>query len=116
MVIATTFNIWAVADIDNTSFKTRGMRQTHSCDTLSINGYTDWFLPSANTVVEIYQHKAAIKAGCISNGGTATGTFLWTSKEEDATFAKSVNMSDGNVGQNEKAASSKIRLSGCFER
>ena len=70
---------------------------------------TDWFLPSVNTVVEIYQHKAAIEAGCIASGGTVTGTFLWTSTEQDALFAKSVDMSDGNVGQNEKAASRKIR-------
>ncbi|MCX6277873.1 MAG: hypothetical protein NT004_07235 [Bacteroidetes bacterium] len=58
------------------------------CDTLSLNGYTDWFLPSADELDSIIVHGNVI-SGLIPN------TWYWSSSEWDATGAVFVSTEPG---------------------
>ncbi len=52
------------------------------CANLSLNGYTDWFLPSKDELNEMYINKATIDATAFANGGTAfANTTYWSSSE-----------------------------------
>jgi len=54
----------------------------HICETLTLNGYTDWFLPSKDELNEIFLNIDAINASATANGGTAlTGIGYWSSSE-----------------------------------
>lgn len=51
------------------------------CDELELNGYTDWFLPSRDELVEMYNQRNVI--------GVFADDFYWTSSECDASLALS---------------------------
>ena len=56
------------------------------CANLSLNGYTDWFLPSKDELNEMYINKATIDATALANGGAAFtiySTYYWSSSEYD---------------------------------
>ena len=54
------------------------------CDNLTIDTYSDWFLPSRNELNEMYLNKTIIDSTSIAVGGTAfviTSTYYWSSSE-----------------------------------
>ncbi|HRW63404.1 MAG TPA: DUF1566 domain-containing protein, partial [Bacteroidales bacterium] len=54
------------------------------CDTLTLGGFNDWFLPSKDELNEMYLNKAKINTTATANNGTAfTGSLYWTSTESD---------------------------------
>ncbi len=71
------------------------------CANLSLNGYTDWFLPSKDELNEMYINKAAIDATAIINGGVAfVSTYYWSSSEynnHSAWYQDFINGSQGNI-------------------
>ncbi len=68
----------------------------HICYTLTLNGYTDWFLPSKDELNEMYLNKAAIDFTATSNGGTALADAeYWGSTEFDANYASEQLFSNG---------------------
>jgi len=54
------------------------------CANLTLNGYSDWFLPSKDELNQMYINKATINATAALNSGFAFGTdthFYWSSSE-----------------------------------
>ncbi|MCP3906593.1 MAG: DUF1566 domain-containing protein, partial [Oceanicoccus sp.] len=67
------------------------------CDTLTLNDYTDWFLPSKDELYEMYLNKAAIDATAIINGGVALkkNENYWSSSEVDNDKARRQDYTNG---------------------
>jgi hypothetical protein len=59
------------------------------CATLSLEGYSDWFLPSRDEMLAIYENKTAINATSVSNGGNefSESVVYWTSSQVSASNA-----------------------------
>jgi hypothetical protein len=51
------------------------------CDGLSLNGYTDWFLPSKDELNEMYLNKTTIDITAIANSGSGFAAGYWSSTE-----------------------------------
>jgi len=67
------------------------------CANLSLNGYTDWFLPSKDELDSMYQNKAIIDATATANGGTAFVSYIyWSSSEHNDLEAWIQNFDNGN--------------------
>ncbi|MBU1718868.1 MAG: DUF1566 domain-containing protein [Bacteroidetes bacterium] len=49
------------------------------CDELSLNGYSDWFLPAKDQLNYLYQQKTLV--------GGFTTDYYWSSSEDDANYA-----------------------------
>jgi len=64
------------------------------CDTMTINEYSDWFLPAKDQLDSLYAKKTII--------GGFTSDFYWSSTEESATHAWGMRFSDGLEGAPEK--------------
>jgi hypothetical protein len=60
----------------------------HICDTLTLGGYNDWFLPSKDELNEMYLNKAAI-------GGFANFQYYWSSTEYNILNAWIQGFDDG---------------------
>jgi len=55
-----------------------------TCANLTLNGYSDWFLPSKDELNEMYVQRVAINATANSNGGGGfSNTNYWSSTEFD---------------------------------
>jgi len=52
------------------------------CANLTLNGYTDWFLPSKLELLEIYNNRVSINATSANNAGTSLGTAIYWSSTE----------------------------------
>ncbi len=52
------------------------------CDNLTLNGYTDWFLPSKNELNALYLHRAEINYEALVNGGNTFSNILYWSSSE----------------------------------
>nr|NQU89908.1 DUF1566 domain-containing protein [Bacteroidota bacterium] len=58
------------------------------CDTLTLNGYSDWFLPSKDELHEILLNEDSIEATSIANGGDYLCPInYWSSSEYSANMA-----------------------------
>jgi PKD repeat protein len=57
----------------------------NECANLSLNGYTDWFLPSKDELNQMYVNRAAINPTATANGGSAFATnyYYWSSSEDN---------------------------------
>ena len=85
------------------------------CSNLSLNGYTDWFLPSKDELMEMYIHRAEINTTAIANGGTAFGTaFYWSSTEVNNNTAWGDYFDDGGPTQAVKTYSQRVRAIRAF--
>lgn len=60
------------------------------CDDLSLGGYTDWWLPSKDEMLKVWNNRALI-------GGFNDGGVYWTSSEYDSTDAWETNYTDQRV-------------------
>ena len=88
----------------------------HICDTLTLNGYTDWFLPSKDELNEMYLNKATIDATAIANGGTAfvISTSYWSSSEYNNNFAWLQYFTNGSLYYTNKDYSFYVRAVRAF--
>ncbi|WP_108424808.1 DUF1566 domain-containing protein [Flagellimonas amoyensis] len=73
----------------------------------TIDGYSDWFLPSRSELNQMYAQKAIIDATAIANGGTAfpPSVFYWSSTEANSNTAWAVFFDNGNNGGFNKGVS-----------
>jgi len=68
------------------------------CDGVNINGYTDWYLPSVNELMQVYSNRVAI--GVVFNGVN-----YWSSTEKDGFSAYSMNFLDGTTNSSTSKSS-----------
>ncbi len=66
------------------------------CDELTLNGYSDWFLPSLDELAEMYTKLAADGLGNFANHT------YWSSTQQSATQAYTIDMNNGNQGTHAK--------------
>lgn len=85
------------------------------CANLSLNGYTDWFLPSKDELNEMYINKATINSTALVNGGVAfTTSYYMSSSEYSADDAWKQSFSDGNQFHNNKFFGYNVRAVRAF--
>ncbi len=59
---------------------------------LSLEGYNDWFLPSANALIEVYNNSTSISSALSANGGDSLSPSYWSSTEIDDYNAGLINL------------------------
>ncbi len=53
------------------------------CADLTLNGYSDWFLPSKDELNEMFINRTLINATSVANGGAAFTLHYWSSSQQD---------------------------------
>ena len=80
-------------------------------ETYTEGGFTDWYVPAAGQLYEMYNKKSDINAALQNIGGTALkSNFYWSSSEYDSGLAWIVNFDNGNVNYNNKYGSRLVRF------
>ncbi len=72
---------------------------------LSLSGYNDWFLPSADELIEIYSNSSIIETTLSSNGGDSLLPSYWSSTENDDYNASLINLNGDILIINKSIAS-----------
>ncbi len=73
----------------------------HICDTLTLNGYTDWFLPSKDELYQMYQQRTTI--------GGFYNDIYWSSTENDAGTAWGHSFYTGSQSADHKHDGNRVR-------
>jgi hypothetical protein len=83
------------------------------CDDLTLNGFSDWFLPSIDELKEMRINKSIIDATSVANSGTAIeATRYWSSTESSESLhaAEAVSFTSSSATFLEfKSANNKVR-------
>jgi hypothetical protein len=85
------------------------------CSVLSLNGFSDWFLPSKEELNEMWLNRIAINATAQANGGNGFITYWYSSSTEfDINNAWALNFDSGNQTDYHKAVSCYFRAIRAF--
>ena len=68
---------------------------------LTLNGFSDWFLPSLDELARAYNELASAGLGSFANHT------YWSSTQDDATQAFTVDMNNGNANQHNKSQTNR---------
>lgn len=83
------------------------------CNDLSLNGYSDWFLPSNLEIYEIYLNKSVVNSSLTANGGTVLSNVYWSSTETGGTggefYAQAADFTTGFVSSVYRTSTFAIR-------
>jgi hypothetical protein len=71
------------------------------CEKLVLNGYSDWFLPSLNELIEMYVQLASKGLGGFSNHS------YWASTQYDPSDAYTVDFNNGNTNNHKKSQTNR---------
>jgi hypothetical protein len=71
------------------------------CDQLTLNGYSDWFLPSLDELAEMYTKLAADGLGNFANQS------YWSSTQSSATQAYTIDFNNGNTNAHQKSQTNR---------
>ncbi len=87
-----------------------GSYAAYVCDTLTLNGYDDWYLPSMDELNLMYLSKTTIDATATTNGGNSfIEDFYWNSSEVNDVMARDQTFSDGTQDGYGKNALCRVR-------
>jgi len=82
---------------------------------LTLNGYSDWFLPSKDELNAMYVNKAAINTTATANGGANfTTDFYWSSSQIDFIDAWAQNFNNGSQNVINKFLTYYVRVVRAF--
>jgi len=84
------------------------------CDTLTLNGYDDWFLPSKDELNTMYQNIGSGNSLGFGNIGGFALTYYWSSTEIDSVRACKQNFGTGTQGDYCKYAGYYVRAIRAF--
>ena len=74
-------------------------------------GFTDWYIPAAGQLYEIYTNKTNINAALTAMSSTAfSGHYYWSSSECSSDDGWCVSFSDGDVSYNDKDNYFRVRF------
>ncbi len=73
------------------------------CDTLSVHGQTDWYLPARNELGLMYTNNVAI------GGFNTSGVWYWSSTEWTQATARSIRFNDGGAAGTNKLSLQLVR-------
>lgn len=79
------------------------------CANLSLNGYDDWFLPSIDELVVMYQNIGQGASSPNTNIGGFIDNWYWSSTEVAAGDAKIINFTDGTYSITQKFNALHVR-------
>ena len=71
------------------------------CDELTLNGYSDWFLPSLDELAQMYTKLAADGSGNFANQS------YWSSTQSSATQAYTIDFNNGNTNAHQKSQTNR---------
>jgi hypothetical protein len=71
------------------------------CDQLTLNGYSDWFLPSLDELAQMYTKLAADGLGNFANHT------YWSSTQSSATQAYTIDFNNGNTNAHQKSQTNR---------
>ena len=87
----------------------------NTCRGLSLNGFSDWFLPSLNELLELRNRRIIVNEAIGTIGGSQINSSLhWSSTQASTNLARSVNMSSGGVLNTSKTNSLSVRAIRAF--
>ncbi len=70
---------------------------------LTLNSYSDWFLPSKDELNQLYINNTLINETALDNGGTALeSSDYWSSTQDGSLNAWNQNLTNGNQGTGNK--------------
>ncbi len=85
------------------------------CANLSLNGYTDWFLPSKGELDAMYQNKVTINTTAQANSGSAfEDAYYWSSSENGSNYAWDQDFGSGYQNFYNKYDASRVRAVRAF--
>lgn len=86
------------------------------CDTLTLNGYNDWFLPSKDELNEMYENIGPGASGSNQNIGNFAGalTWYWSSTEFGAADSFLFSFYDGSSYESYKTNTYSVRAVRAF--
>ena len=80
------------------------------CANLTLNSFSDWFLPSIDELNEMYDNKITINATATANSGAAfADDSYWSSTENSSLTAQAIDFTDGTFKNNGKAGFFVVR-------
>ena len=104
---------------NSTAILTAGGSSTESaglCNTYSIGGYNDWYLPSIQEINLLWNNLYFVNKNLfVISAATELGNYgYWTSTEADANTAFAFSMSNASIGNTNKSLGKRVRAIRAF--